>query len=297
MSSRVLITGLSSFTGPYLSEALLEDGYELFGLSQSGDSPVEGVVSLHGNLLDSASLLAAVRECKPDYVIHLGAITFVPYGDASEIYQTNVVGSRNLLQALVEAGCAPERVILASSANVYGNSVEGQLDEDTPFAPANDYAVSKVAMEYMARIWSDRLPVSYVRPFNYTGRGQSEKFLIPKIVSHFQQGERVIELGNTDVIRDFSDVRYVARAYAGLVKAAAPGEAYNICSGEGYSLKSIIDTMNRLAGYDIEVRVNPDFVRANEIRRLVGDNTRLRSVCPQLTPIPMDETLSWMYPR
>ncbi len=297
MSRRILITGVSSFTGPYLVAELLDRGYEIFGLSQAGDAQQAGVTFLQGNLLDPESLTAAVKASNPNYVIHLGAITFVPHGEVSEIYATNVVGTHNLLSALAAAECSLEKVILASSANVYGNSVEGQLDENTPFSPANDYAVSKVTMEYMANIWADRLPVTFVRPFNYTGRGQADKFLIPKIVTHFQDGKRVIELGNTDVIRDFSDVRFIAKAYVELLDAAEPREAYNLCSGEDYSLNFVIETMNRIAGYDIEVQVNPAFVRANEIRRLVGDNTKLLSACPDLSPIPLAQTLSWMFPE
>lgn len=295
MSKRTLITGISSFTGPYIARELLDRNHEVFGLSQVGDSRFEGVNFLQGNLLDVRSLTAAITACNPDYIIHLAAITFVPHGNVAEIYETNVVGTRNLLDALVEVGCSPEKVILASSANVYGNSVEGQLDESTPFSPANDYAVSKVAMEYMAAIWADRLPISFVRPFNYTGRGQADKFLIPKIVTHFQQGKRVIELGNTDVIRDFSDVRFVAKSYAELLTAGQPGAAYNLCSGEDYSLNFVIETMNHLAGYDIEVQVNPAFVRANDVRRLVGENGKLLAACPGLAPIPLAQTLNWMY--
>lgn len=295
MARRTLITGISSFTGPYIARELLELGHEIYGLGQVGDSQLEGVTCLQGNLLDTASLDAAIATSQPDYVIHLGAITFVPHGDVAEIYATNVVGTRNLLACLVAADRPLQKVLLASSANVYGNTVEGLLDESTPFSPANDYAVSKVAMEYMAAIWTDRLPVAFARPFNYTGRGQADKFLIPKIVTHFRDEKPVIELGNTDVIRDFSDVRFIAQAYAQLLDAAQPGEAYNLCSGADYSLNDVVQTMNQLAGYDIDVQVNPAFVRANDVRRLVGDNHKLLAACPELSPIPLSQTLSWMY--
>ncbi len=294
MPRRVLVTGISSFTGPYLAAALAESGYEVYGLSQGGPE-LRGVTVIDGNLLDPASLKAVVDRCQPDYVIHLAAITFVPHGDIAEMYLTNVVGTRNLLAALEEGACDPQKVILASSANVYGNSVEGALDEATPFAPANDYAASKVAMEYMAGIWAGRLPIAIVRPFNYTGVGQAEKFLIPKIVTHFQRQAPEIELGNIDVIRDFSDVRFVAAAYCSLLEKAQPGECYNFCSGTGHALKGVIADMCEIAGYEIEVRVNPEFVRPNEVRRLVGDNSRLLQRCPELTPIAMSETLEWMY--
>jgi nucleoside-diphosphate-sugar epimerase len=228
-------------------------------------------------------------------VIHLAAVTYVPHGDVAEIYLTNVVGTRNLLDALARQASIPEKVVLASSANVYGNAAGDALDEKTAFSPENDYAVSKVAMEYMARTWSNRLPISIVRPFNYTGVGQATKFLIPKIVTHFQQQKAGIELGNTDVTRDFSDVRFVAKAYHALVESGGVGEAYNICSGQGHSLRQIIEAMNEIAGYEIAVTVNPDFVRANEVKQLVGSNRKLLQLDSSLRVIPIRDTLQWMY--
>lgn len=296
MGRRVLITGIASFTGPYLARELALSGYEVYGFSQQ-EFVNEHATSLEGNLLDIASLESVISSCKPDFIIHLAAITYVPHGDVAEMYLTNVVGTRNLLATLARQSSPPEKILLASSANVYGNSVEGALDENTAFSPANDYATSKVAMEYMANIWSDRLPISVVRPFNYTGVGQTDKFLIPKLVTHFQQRKSEIELGNIDVIRDFSDVRFVSAAYRQLLERAHPGEAYNVCSGDGHSLASIIEKLNDLAGYKIKVVVNPAFVRENEVKVLVGSNRKLLDLCPALECIPMQETLNWMYAK
>lgn len=294
MPERVLVTGINSFTGPYLAAELAGSGYDVYGLSQRKFSS-DHATSLVGDILDKDSLETAVRMCCPTRVIHLAAITYVPHGDIAEMYLTNVVGTRNLLEVLAGQDNIPGKILLASSANVYGNAVEGSLSETTPFAPANDYAASKVAMEYMAGMWFDKLPISIVRPFNYTGVGQTEKFLIPKIVTHFQRRESQIELGNLDVIRDFSDVRFVSAAYRGLLEAAEPGGAYNICSGSGYSLKNVIASMNEIAGYKISVVVNPDFVRSNEVKTLVGINQKLCDLCPSLEVIPLQETLGWMY--
>ncbi|MCB1706234.1 MAG: GDP-mannose 4,6-dehydratase [Halioglobus sp.] len=292
--TRVLITGIGSFTGPYIARELGRAGFEVFGLSQNPETSEHARV-LVGSILDPATLEEAIKVSRPQVVIHLAAVTYVPHGDVGEIYQTNVVGTRNLLDALSRQEVIPEKVLLASSANVYGNTEAAALDESAAFSPENDYAVSKVAMEYMARTWSDRLPISIVRPFNYTGVGQASKFLIPKIVSHFKQQKAVIELGNTDVTRDFSDVRFVGSAYRELVEKAEPGEAYNICSGEGHSLHQIIETMNDIAGYKISVTVNPAFVRENEVKKLVGSNSKLLGLCPSLERMPIRDTLEWMY--
>ena len=149
-------------------------------------------------------------------------------------------------------------------------------------------------MEHMARLWMDKLPIVITRPFNYTGVGQSENFLLPKIVSHFQRRAEHIELGNLDVARDFSDVRTVVKAYARLLQLAPAGQTFNICSGKAHTLREIIGVVEQLAGYLIDVRVNPAFVRANEVYKLMGDPSKLQQCIGVLPEIPLRDTLAWM---
>ena len=289
---RALVTGLSGFTGRYVSDALAGAGFEVFGLGAHGASgPRHFIVDLE----DRSELAGVVDDVRPDVVIHLAGIAFVAHSDADAFYRVNLIGTRNLLAALVDGAHAPQCVLLASSANVYGNGSPGPLAEDSPVAPANDYAVSKLAMEYMASLWRERLPIVTVRPFNYTGAGQPAHFLLPKIVEHFRQGKRVIELGNLDVSRDFSDVRSVVSAYMRLIQVAPAGQTFNICSGTAVSLKQILDTMAEISGYRIEVRVNPDLVRHNEVKCLHGSRARLDAAVGEIPWIPLRETLRWMY--
>jgi len=291
---RALITGLSGFTGRYVAQELRVAGYQIFGTITPGHTPGEGEFAV--DLLDRAGLAAVIREVQPDVVAHLAAIAFVAHGDVEQIYRVNVVGTRNLLEALAAAEKKPSAVLLASSANIYGNTDVGVIHEDVPAAPANDYAVSKLSMEYMARLWQDKLPLIFVRPFNYTGVGQAENFLLPKIVAHFRRKASDIELGNLHVWRDFSDVRMVAASYRKLLAApAALGGTFNICSGHAYSLGEALDMMADIAGYQINVHVNPAFVRANEVVRLTGDNHRLIAATGPLAGVPLVDTLRWMY--
>ncbi|SDG22825.1 MULTISPECIES: GDP-mannose 4,6-dehydratase [unclassified Duganella] len=291
---RALITGLSGFTGHYVAQELRAAGYQIFGTITPGHTPGEGEFAV--DLLDRAGLAAVIREVQPDVVAHLAAIAFVAHGDVEQIYRVNVVGTRNLLEALAAAEKKPSAVLLASSANIYGNTDVGVIDESVPAAPANDYAVSKLSMEYMARLWQDKLPLIFVRPFNYTGVGQAENFLLPKIVAHFRRKASDIELGNLHVWRDFSDVRMVAASYRKLLAApAALGGTFNICSGHAYSLGEALDMMADIAGYQINVHVNPAFVRANEVVRLTGDNRRLIAATGPLAGVPLADTLRWMY--
>jgi len=253
------------------------------------------VMSYHCDLMDRVSLGETVRRIAPDVVVHLAAISFVAHGDAEAIYRINVVGTRNLLEALSSLEKKPSAVLLASSANIYGNSTVSPIDESVSPNPANDYAVSKLAMEYMARLWMDRLPIVIVRPFNYTGRGQASQFLLPKIVGHFQRGEKIIELGNIDVERDFSDVRFVSRAYSELLREVPAGQVFNVCSGNVYSIRDVLRMMAEIAGYEIEIQVNPAFVRDNEVRRLEGCPEKLMGAIKDLPRIALANTLRWMY--
>lgn len=291
MSKRVLVTGSEGFTGQYLVAELENAGYEVLGLgSHTSDAP--GYVQ--ADLTDSEALKNALASVQPDVVVHLAALAFVGHGDPNAFYRVNLMGTRNLLEALATSGKTPESVLIASSANVYGNQAEGVLDEQTPAAPANDYAVSKLAMEYMAKTWLPKLPITLVRPFNYTGIGQTENFLLPKIVSHFRRKADVIELGNLDVWRDFSDVRAVVQAYRKLIEKGPVGETFNVASGKTHSLREVLALCTELSGHEPEVQVNPAFVRANEVKTLCGDATKLRECIGEWDTPELKDTLRWM---
>ncbi len=283
---RVLVTGLDGFTGRYVKAELEVAGCSTFGLSTADGTPID--------LLDGDGVREAVAGIQPQAVIHLAAVSFAAHGDVDAIYRTNIVGTHHLLSALASLPEPPLKTLLASSAHVYGNA-QGRLDEMTPLAPANDYAVSKVAMEYMAATWSAQLPLLIARPFNYTGVGQAGHFLIPKIVDHFRRGERHIELGNLDVWREFMDVRTVAWIYRRLLQTEGDAAVVNICAGASHSLREVLGMMAELAGYAIEVSVNPAFVRDNEMQRLEGDPDRLLARIGTGPSFTLKDTLRWMY--
>jgi nucleoside-diphosphate-sugar epimerase len=291
-SRRVLITGASGFTGRWLGARLTQAGYQVYGLTQE---PARTSAEIQADLCDPPALRAALETARPDYIVHLAAITFVPHSDSAEIYGVNLFGTLNLLDAILAVGLQPRKVLIASSANVYGNPPGKVIDETVCPAPVNHYANSKLAMEHMARTYCDRLPILISRPFNYTGPGQAEHFLIPKIVAHYRARRPTIELGNLDVVRDFSAVAFVANSYQKLLECQHDGVTVNICSGQGTALGEIIATLNDIAGYTIEVTVNPAFVRANEIHRLIGSNRYLFSLIGE-QPIPdIRDLLAEMY--
>lgn len=292
---RALVTGASGFTGQYVAEELERAGFEVHGLARHAGGQLAGERLKLVELVDREAIREAVADDGYDAVVHLAAVAFVAHGDADAIYRSNIVGTRNLLEALAGASRPPRVVVLASSANIYGNATVESIHEEVPPAPANDYAVSKLAMELMASLWKERLPIVIARPFNYTGVGQGENFVIPKIVSHFQRRDARIELGNLKVWRDFSDVRDVARAYVELVRLAPVNETVNLCSGSAYSLDDILTMMTRISGHEMDVAVNPKFVRENEVVRLIGDRSKFERLTKLDYVTPFEETLEWMY--
>jgi len=294
--SKVLITGVDGFTGRYLATALARQGHEVVGISHSAIvTPIEGLASSHTcDLTDAQSLKDILLAVQPDKVAHLAAIAFVSHGVVEDIYRTNVVGSRNLLEAVSAAGSA-DAVLLASSANIYGNRVSGAINETVAPDPINDYAVSKLAMEFVARLYQDRLSIILARPFNYTGVGQAINFIIPKIIDHVRLRETTIELGNLDVARDFSDVRDVVLAYAALLNNPdAIGQVFNICSGKAQTLRDVIAMIQEISGHDFNVTVNPAFVRENEVKMLWGDRSKIENLIGQRPNYDLRDTLAWM---
>jgi GDP-6-deoxy-D-talose 4-dehydrogenase len=293
---RVLVTGIRGFTGHYVRTELETAGWKVFGTGTDGNGADPAYRRC--DLRDSAGLNALISGVRPHAVVHLAGIAFVGHGDVEAFYQVNLLGTRNLLAALASQKTPPERVLLISSANVYGNVQAGMLDETQPPNPANDYAVSKLAMEYMARLWQDRLPIVIARPFNYTGRGQSLSFVIPKLVDHFKRHADLVELGNLHVEREFNDVRMVASVYRALLDYGQIGEIYNVCTGRPHALRHVIDRLKSMTGHEIDVRVNPAFVRANEVHRLCGDPGKLNALAANhgfvVPDIQLDQTLESM---
>lgn len=291
---RVLVTGRYGFTGRYVADVLAARGWDVWGLGHC--LPLHsGPCDRAADLADPEAVNRVISEIRPDAVLHLAGIAFVAHGNLDDIYRVNLMGTRNLLSALASTGNGTRGVVLASSANVYGNARQTPISEDTPASPANDYAVSKLAMEYVSKLFTDDLPIVIARTFNYTGIGQDSKFLVPKIVAHFRKRAERIELGNLDVGRDFSDVRDVARIYTALLECeTARGQTVNVCSGRTIALGHIIEMCRRFTGHYIEAEVNPALVRHNEVKDLSADPARLETLLGKVDRHSFEDTLRWM---
>lgn len=287
-----LITGASGFTAFHLRNELVRRGHTVIGVDHRiNEHYPEDIVC---DLLDKEAVEAVMRATEPQRVVHLAGLASAIHENVDDLYTVNILGARHLLEATEELMPNVQCVILASSATVYGRAVASPIAEESPLAPTNDYAASKAGMESMASVWRNRLPVTIVRPFNYTGLGQSTKFVIPKIVDHFRRRASFIELGNTHPVREFLDVRTVVAAYRMLLEQPHSGEVFNICAGRGTSLRGVITMAEQLTGHRIEVRTSAELVRENEPETLVGSAKRLESAVGSLPEYSMRDTLSWM---
>ncbi len=280
-NTTVLVTGADGFTGRYVRAELSSRGAVVY--------------PLRADLRDLTALKDELSGKTIDYVIHLAAISFVPHGTDMDVYAINLFGTQNLLEALRHTSPSLKKVILASSANIYGNATLSSIDETLCPAPVNHYGISKLAMEHMAMQFKNDFDLMIARPFNYTGVGQADHFLIPKIVSHFTKKASTIELGNIDVARDFSDVRWIAQAYGDLLVGPAQTETVNLCSAQAYTIREIIRMLERITEHTVEIIQNPAFMRAGEISYLRGNSDKLHTLAPTLPPpVSMYETLKWM---
>tara|TARA_B110000908_G_C10154022_1_gene402759 strand:+ start:84 stop:950 length:867 start_codon:yes stop_codon:yes gene_type:complete len=279
---KVWVIGADSFTGAYLIPALEKDNYrvEITSVDISNAQQVETIM----------------LDLQPDYIINLAAITFIPDGESAAIYDINTFGPQNILDACLTLPHAPKKIILASSANIYGIQEQEQIDEQCRPNPINHYGCSKWSMEQIAKTYSDRLNITITRPFNYTGKGQDLKFLVPKIVEHFKQKATTLKLGNIDIWRDFSDVRWVAQAYVKLLAAPNQGaNIVNLCSDKLTSIRDIIELLENITGHSLTIETDSAFVRPSDIKRQCGNNTKLYNTTSNLTqPINIKETLKWM---
>jgi len=291
-NSPVLITGITGFTGIHLEKYLTDLGYSVYGTVLSKSSKEN---HYQCNIVNKKEVDEVILKVKPKYIFHLAGISFVAESNASLMYNVNVIGTENILSSLVEFNINPKKVLISSSALVYGNLGFEVLDETMKPKPVNHYGCSKLSMEHIAEEYFDKLPIIITRNFNYTGVGQAEHFLIPKIIKHFKNNSKVIELGNINVAREFNDVRFVMESYYKLLHIDTSSLIVNLSSNNPIKLMKVIEEMNKLAGYDIQIEINKNFVRANEIQSLSGSIDKLTSMIGEIPHIDLIDTLTTMY--
>ncbi|WP_299609064.1 NAD-dependent epimerase/dehydratase family protein [uncultured Aquimarina sp.] len=292
-NNRILITGITGFTGKHLEEFYKKNGYDVYGttFSKSNDSN-----HFFCDITKKEEINAVITDVRPDYIIHTAAISFVAGENQNEMYKVNVFGTLNLLESVLEAKIFPKKIIIASSAAVYG-SIAPILSEDLCPKPVNHYGNSKLAMENMVQNYFHSLNIIITRPFNYTGVGQAENFLIPKIIRHFKNKAKIIELGNINVYREFNDVNYLIKCYHQLLLSKESSIIINVCSSKTYTIQEIINCLEEITNHKIEVKINEKYIRKNEIESLRGSTKMLNDFIVNNTSsdYSLKETLKKMY--
>lgn len=279
MVEKVFITGASGFIGQYVTRGLAELGLEVNALlrdSYNRFTNYPNVTSSYIPLHNTEGLISLLKNFKPDVVIHLAAIASPTHGNVSEIYYTNVCGTESLLDAISIACPVGTKVVLTSTAGVYGNSHFDLIPEFAEYSPVNHYSFSKMSMELLSRTYEENLDIKIVRPFNIIGNGQKGNFLVPKLVRSFYKREKIIKVGNINTIRDYSDILFASRAFIDIALNDWSANVYNICSGHGTSGLELIYFLKELTGFEPIIEVNNLLVRKKEIDRSVGDPSLLK---------------------
>lgn len=274
---RVLITGASGFIGQFvLKEIVKHEDIDFFAIDTRKISDVSVEKQESVSLLDKEKLMGIIKKYQPNVIIHLAAIALVTHDNVGEIYNVNVQGTENLLEAAQEYCDNGTRVILASTAGVYGNQEVEKYREDLPYNPANNYSYSKMITEYLGKRYKDNLEIVTIRPFNIIGVGQSENFLIPKLVEHFANKKEKLSVGNISSFRDYVDVEYCAEVILELIqREKIDFDVLNICSGIPTSGEMVLQLLQEMTSFKPEIEISKNFVRKNEVWKMIGDTTRL----------------------
>jgi len=296
---RVLITGSTGFLARYLISELKKEGnYDIFGITDEDfSSNLDQTYKV--DIRDRQELFRVIKTVKPDKIFHLAAVTNVGFSWKNQklTYEVNLLGSLNLFEGLCDAGLQNSNVLIMSSAEVYGNSPD-TIRENTSLSIENPYSLSKYAMEMLADIFikSNKMKIIKARAFNFTGPGQDKQFVSSDFAFQIAEIEKerkspIIEVGNLSAMRDFSDVRDMARYIKTLNETGIAGKTYNLCSGEVLSIQDILDKLLSFSSRTIKVKIDKNKFRPVDIPVLKGDNTLIKKQFELFPKYHIDTTL------
>ncbi|MDD2889451.1 MAG: GDP-mannose 4,6-dehydratase [bacterium] len=305
---KVLVTGVTGFVGSWMVDYLLTmPEVKIFGIKRwrSRTENIEHfknkITMYECDLKDSTSVRDTIETIKPDRIFHLAAQSFVPssWNAPSETLEGNIFGELNIFEAIKKIGINP-LIHIAGSSEEYGFIYPNEIPvkETTPLRPLSPYAVSKVAQDMLAYQYfmSYKLRAIRTRAFNHTGPRRPPNFVCSEIAYQIVQIEKgitppVIYLGNTDTVRDFTDVRDIVKAYWLLLEKGEPGDVYNICSGKGQKIKDILSTLVDMSGVKVEIKQDPARLRPSDVPVLIGDATKFKKLTGWEPIIPFEQTL------
>jgi GDP-4-dehydro-6-deoxy-D-mannose reductase len=286
--SNILITGISGFTGSHLVERLINSKDKIYGTIRGRcrqttniDHIKDKLTLLECDFTDYNSVQQTIEESEPDYIYHLGAQTFVPtsWRAPQETMNSNVLGTLNLLEAIRKSKYNP-KILIVGSSEEYGQVEQDEIPikETNPLRPISPYAVSKVAQDLLGFQYNKSYGLKTIRTraFNLIGPRSAEKIVSANLAIQFLHQD-VIYVGNLDTIRDFNDVRDVARAYELAIEKGKYGDVYNISTGEGHKIREIVDIYSKqMPGKCI--LFDKTRVRPSDVSLLVGDSTKFNNL-------------------
>jgi GDP-6-deoxy-D-talose 4-dehydrogenase len=289
--AKIFITGISGFIGSELARQMSRAGHAVTGSSLTA----AGQNHIKCDIRKSEEILAAIAGAQPDIIIHAAALSSVTLGRTMDYYESNVLGTENVIAAVHALG-GRRRLVFISTAGVYGNQKVEVLTEDLPPLPVSHYGMSKLVCERMLANVADAHDITIIRPFNIIGAGQNKSFIVPKLVQHFAERKPSVRLGNLDPVRDYIDVQTCCNIIAQLTMApAANGETVNLCAGTGTSVRELLTVLTELTRHSIEVIAAPEFTRKSEVWRLLGSTTKLDRLLPEkVSPRSYSTVLSEM---
>lgn len=280
--AKVFITGASGFVGRYIYREFRELGYEVVGTTTSSDHSE----LVYCDITDVEAVSSLILDCNPDIVVHSAALSSVTYGVPVEYYRINALGTENVLKGMAALE-GRRRFFLLSTAGVYGNQGVEVLHEALCPKPVSHYGCSKLVAERLAANEFGNHDITILRLFNFIGVGQDASFIVPKLTHHFKNRLPKIELGNIEAERDYLPVDVVPRVIERLLSnPASYGEVINVAAGVGTSVRMLLDIMQEITGHTIEVVTAPQFIRPNEIWRLVGSTEKFNRILGQSLDLP-----------
>ena len=302
---RILITGISGFVGPYLAHHITEAApeAEVWGLVWAADpaKAPSSIKQVEGDLTDMASLKTALEHVRPDFIFHLAAASSVAssWDHPGRFLEVNAVGTVNLLEVARTLNLG-STVVVSSSAEVYGAVPADQqpITEESPLEPLSPYAASKAAQDLLTAQYYHGygMPTVRLRLFHHTGPRRPTQFVASSFAQQIARIEKGLDpprlaVGNLEAVRDFTDVRDIARAYWLAATRGIPGDAYNVCSSRRTSIRRILDMLLAHSSVEVEVEVDPGRLRAADIPYLVGDHSRFSEATGWQPEIPLAQTL------
>ena len=305
---KVLVTGIAGFVGSHLAEFLLKKkGVRVYGVDRwlsrlDNIQHIKNKINLiECDLTDPFSTPSQIEKVRPDLIFHLAAQSFVPtsWHAPHDTLTTNIIGQLNIFESLLKLKLKT-KIQIACSSEEYGlvHKNEVPIKESNPLRPLSPYGVSKVGQDLLGYQYhqSYKMFIVRTRGFNHTGPRRGEHFVTSNFAKQIALIEKnkkkpIIEVGNLNAIRDFTDVRDMVRGYWLSLAKGRPGEEYNICSGKGITIKNLLRRLLKMSTKKITIKQDRSRMRPSDVEILIGSYAKFKRQTGWVPKVPFEKTL------